>query len=62
MHASAYSLHTLFATALHSAHVDAASPESSPPVRGCKYITGNRARLTRLKITTELGGGKTTAS
>lgn len=47
-------------TPTHGAQGGTVNPESSPPVRACKYITRNRVSLTSLKITRELGGRKTT--
>lgn len=69
----AYALHTLInmeythaqthtdgLKMLHGAQGGVVNPESSPPVRACKYITRNRVGLTSLKITGELGGRKKT--
>lgn len=45
---------------LHRAQGGAVNPESSPPVRAYQYITRNRASLTSLKITGDLGDKKET--
>lgn len=64
LHHACVRVHTvciLFLLPCCTEHMLAQLTRNHPHLSGCKYITGNRAGLNRLKITTELGGRTTAA-